>query len=209
MNLLQSDTSKAFPVSLAPDAEAPARAPEVSFDAGIALLLPDLRRRARGLARTVERAEDLVQDTIERALRFRDSFRSGSQLRAWLMRILHNVFVSQHRRVVTERRILEGARVDPNGWARDRPTLLLPGLSPNVAAAMDSLPEHLREVVRLVDLEERSYRDAAEFAQVPVGTVMSRLHRGRARLAAALAEPVAADESSASAGISASQAEAA
>lgn len=209
MNLLHSDTSKAFPVSLAPDAEALARAPEVSFDAGIALLLPDLRRRARGLARTVERAEDLVQDTIERALRFRDSFRSGSQLRAWLMRILHNVFVSQHRRVVTERRILEGARVDPNGWARDRPTLLLPGLSPNVAAAMDSLPEHLREVVRLVDLEERSYRDAAEFAQVPVGTVMSRLHRGRARLAAALAEPVASDESSASAGISASQAEAA
>lgn len=191
MNLLQSDTTKTSLVSLASDSHGQAVAHEVSFDAGIAQLLPDLRRRARGLARSVERAEDLVQDTIERALRFRESFRSGSQLRAWLMRILHNVFVSQHRRVVTERRILEGARVDPNGWARDRPALLLPGLSPNVAAAMESLPEHLRQVVRLVDLEERSYKDAAELAQVPVGTVMSRLHRGRARLAAALAEPEA------------------
>lgn len=160
-----------------------------SFELGLAGLLPDLRRRARGLLRNAERAEDLVQDTVERALRFRDSFRSGSYLRAWVMRILHNVFISQRRRVTTERRILEGAGVDPNGWARHEPALLLPGLSPRVTEAMLSLPERLREVVRLVDLEEHSYREAAEEQNVPVGTVMSRLHRGRARLAEALGEP--------------------
>ncbi len=192
-NTHQVTTESFHPLALVPASEArlatgAVRLDDGSFELGLAGLLPDLRRRARGLLRNAERAEDLVQDTVERALRFRDSFRSGSYLRAWVMRILHNVFISQRRRVTTERRILEGAGVDPNGWARHEPALLLPGLSPRVQQAMLSLPERLREVVRLVDLEEHSYREAAEQQNVPVGTVMSRLHRGRARLAETLRE---------------------
>ncbi len=194
----QISCTSVHPLALVPASEAPlatgtVRLDDGSFESGLAGLIPDLRRRARGLLRNAERAEDLVQDTVERALRFRDSFRSGSYLRAWVMRILHNVFISQRRRVTTERRILEGAGVDPNGWARHEPALLLPGLSPRVQQAMLSLPERLREVVRLVDLEEHSYREAAEHQNVPVGTVMSRLHRGRARLAETLREAALED----------------
>lgn len=145
-------------------------------------LLPDLRKRAIGLTRDGARADDLVQDTIERALRFRDSFREGSHLRAWLMRIMQNIFISGRRRAAIERRVLEGARVDPNVWTKQEPTRLVPGLSRPMERALSDLPLRLREVIDLVDLEEYSYRDAAVVQEVPIGTVMSRLHRGRSRL---------------------------
>lgn len=160
--------------------------------AAIVTYLPQLRRRALALARNNERAEDLVQDAVERALRFADTFQSGTQIRAWLMRILQNVFVSQCRRTTIERRIVEGARKDPNLWTHSHPSLMTPGLSPPVDRALRALPPRLREVVHLVDLQAHSYKDAAANQKVPVGTVMSRLHRGRARLAAALREPTAA-----------------
>jgi len=174
------------------NAKADARFPEVSFEEGLAALVPELRRRALGLTRHSERADDLVQDTMERALRFRSSFRSGSHQRAWLMRILKNTFISHCRRRTTERRVMEGATYDPNGWAALEPTFIRPGLSPRVNEALGELPERLREVVELVDLAEHSYRDAADHQNVPVGTIMSRLHRGRARLARVLADPIAA-----------------
>lgn len=159
---------------------------------GMGALLPEMRRRARQLTGDSSRADDLVQDTVERALRFKHTFRSGGHLRAWLFRIMQNVFISSRRRLSTERRIMEGARVDPNGWATLRPTTMSPGLSPPVERALESMPEHLRTVVTLVDLGEHSYKDAAQAEDVPVGTIMSRLHRGRARLAAELQSPVAA-----------------
>lgn len=164
----------------------------LGVEAGLAVHLPDLYRRARQLTGDATRSDDLVQDTVERALRFRHTFREGGHLRAWLMRIMQNVFISSRRRIATERRIVEGARVDPNGWASLRPIQLSPGLSPPVCRALESMPEHLRSVVQLVDLEEHSYKDAAQAAEVPVGTIMSRLHRGRARLAAELQPPAAA-----------------
>jgi RNA polymerase sigma-70 factor (ECF subfamily) len=105
---------------------------------------------------------------------------------------MKNVFISSRRRISTERRIVEGARVDPNGWAYLCSVELSPGLSPPVARALAGMPEHLRSVLELVDLGEHSYKDAAEVEQVPVGTIMSRLHRGRARLASKLESPVAA-----------------
>jgi RNA polymerase sigma-70 factor, ECF subfamily len=153
--------------------------------------LPELRRRARVLTRDPHRADDLVQDTLERALRFKHTFREGGHLRAWLMRIMHNVFISQRRRSTTERRVLEGAGLDPNGWATLVPALLTPGLSPPVSRALDEIPDQLRKVVELVDLQDHSYKDAAEVTSVPLGTVMSRLHRGRARLAEALGKVAA------------------
>lgn len=164
----------------------------LSVEDGLAVHLADLRRRARQLTGDSVRADDLVQDTVERALRFRHTFREGGHLRAWLMRIMQNVFISSRRRIATERRIVEGARVDPNGWATLQPIQLSPGLSPPVARALQSMPEHLRSVVELVDLGEHSYKDAAQAEEVPVGTIMSRLHRGRARLAAELQPPAAA-----------------
>lgn len=156
------------------------------------MYFPDLLRRARKLAGDTSRADDLLQDTVERALRFQDSFQSGGYVRAWLFRIMQNVFISQRRRAATERRVLEGAGVDPNGWATLKPTLLSPGLSPPVERALTELPDHLRSVVTLVDLGESSYKDAAQVEDVPVGTIMSRLSRGRARLAAQLSSSQAA-----------------
>ncbi len=171
---------------------APPSEPAVSFSQSLAAHLPDLRRRALVLTRDAFRADDLVQDTIERALRFESTFHDGGYLRAWLMRIMQNVYISRLRRASTERRILERAGVDPNGWASFTTTTLMPGLSPKVERALRELSPHLREVVSLVDLEEASYRDAADAQNVPVGTVMSRLHRGRARLRATLSSPMAA-----------------
>lgn len=165
---------------------------DLDVERGVGALLPDLRRRARQLAGDTHRADDLVQDTVERALRFQHTFREGGHLRAWLFRIMKNVFISSRRRISTERRIVEGARVDPNGWAMLHPTELMPGFSPPVARALDGMPEHLRTVLELVDLAEHSYKDAAEVQQVPLGTIMSRLHRGRARLASELQNSVAA-----------------
>ena len=162
-----------------------------TVESALSTYLPELRRRACALVRDPSRADDLVQDTVERALRFKHTFREGGHLRAWLMRIMHNVFISQRRRTLTERRVLEGAGLDPNGWATLPPALLAPGLSPKVSRALSQMPEHLRAVVELVDLQDHSYKDAAQVTSVPVGTIMSRLHRGRARLAEVLG-PVAA-----------------
>jgi RNA polymerase sigma-70 factor (ECF subfamily) len=185
-------TSVSPNLHLAPAAAAVASEGSRAVEEGLSTYLPDLARRARQLTGDVSRADDLVQDTVERALRFRESYRAGGYLRAWLFRIMQNVFISQRRRVSTERRVLEGAGVDPNGWATLRPARQVPGLSPPVVRALQQMPDHLRSAVQLVDLGDNSYKDAAAQQEVPVGTIMSRLHRGRARLAAALVEPQAA-----------------
>ncbi len=160
-----------------------------SFETALCTLLPELRRKARFLTGNSVAADDLVQDTVERALRFRDTFREGSSLRAWALRILSNCFVSQKRRTQIERRVLERNAHDPNGFVSCEPLVQKPGLSPPVTRALTRLPQRLRKAVTLVDLQDSSYRDAASAMDVPVGTVMSRLHRGRARLAGELAEP--------------------
>ena len=132
-------------------------------------------------------AQDLVQDTVERTLRFASRFEPGTNLQAWMSRILVNVHLSGRRRANTERRALEWLGADPHAWTRPDPTPPMLGFSPMVAGAFASLPRHHAAVVRLVDLYDYSYSDAAEKLQVPIGTVMSRLHRARRRLAAALA----------------------
>lgn len=164
----------------------------LSVEGGVALLLPDLTSRARQLTRNEAVADDLVQDTVERALRFKGSFHEGGHLRAWLFRIMQNLFISRMRRAKTERRIMESAGLDPNGWATLAPVRMQPGLSPSVEKALGGLPSPLREVVTLVDLGEASYRDAARDQEVPIGTIMSRLHRGRARLKSCLSQAEAA-----------------
>jgi RNA polymerase sigma-70 factor (ECF subfamily) len=174
--------------------------PPTPFAQELCALLPDLHRKALALTRNASLADDLVQDTVERALVHQAQFRDGSNLRAWVSRIMTNRFISQARRRGTERRVLGTAAQDPNGWASWQPSVQVHQLTPKVAQVLDDLPARLRTAVRIVDLEDGSYRDAAEALDVPLGTVMSRLHRGRARLRerlvgqqrGSLASPVAA-----------------
>jgi RNA polymerase sigma-70 factor (ECF subfamily) len=156
----------------------------------LAACWPDLYRRALRLARSEELAGDLVQDTFERALRFEKQYEPGSNLKAWLQRILLSVFVTRCRRHRRERRAVENLTHDPCAWtAMDQPSAVQ-ALSSPVARAVAALPPHFREALELVDVAELSYRDAAEIIGIPLGTVMSRLHRGRRLLAEALRDPV-------------------
>lgn len=150
--------------------------------------LPSLKRRALSLTRTAADADDLLNDTIERALRFERTFIPGTMLKAWLFRVMLSIFISKQRTRKRERRALDGMCHDPCAWPKvDRYPEML-GLSPNVQQAVRVLPEKFSEVLWLVDVHDLSYREAADVLEVPVGTIMSRLSRGRRRLAALLCE---------------------
>jgi RNA polymerase sigma-70 factor (ECF subfamily) len=131
-------------------------------------------------------AEDLLQDAVERALRFQRGYEPGTNLRAWLHRILMTVFISKKRRSTRERRALARLTVDPCAWVRRDSSPEVTSVSAQVERAVGRLPRKFREVVWMVDVGDMSYRDAAEQLAVPLGTVMSRLHRGRRQLAATL-----------------------
>lgn len=127
-------------------------------------------------------AEDLVQEAVLRAWTFWERFQPGTNGRAWMHRILVNTFINGYRRRRREREILGeirlGERCD-QAWDRNRAPLPGEGLSDEVSAALSALPDAFRQVLVLVDLKDRSYKDAAQTLGCPVGTVMSRLHRAR------------------------------
>jgi RNA polymerase sigma-70 factor, ECF subfamily len=148
--------------------------------------LPRLRAQARHLCGSEVDALDLVQDTLLRALVYEDSFERGTNLRAWLSQILRSIFVSRYRRSKRERRALERLSSDPCGWPQREVSLMGPSLGGRTAVALAALPDPFRRVVELVDLGGLEYVDAARALAVPVGTVMSRLYRGRRILAARL-----------------------
>jgi RNA polymerase sigma-70 factor (ECF subfamily) len=156
--------------------------------AGLAAHRASLLAHARKLTRDPSAAEDLVQDTAVRALLFASSFESGTNLRGWLHQILQSVFVTRCRRRGRELRGLQALTVDPCAWVRPEPTPAMQHLSPRVASALACLPAGFRDVVQMVDVLDISYKDAARSLNVPLGTVMSRLHRGRRLLAELLAE---------------------
>lgn len=135
-------------------------------------------------------AEDLVQDTVVKAVRARTQYAQGTNLKAWLLRILTNTFINRHRRNGLERDVLEGPDATPlaDRWigastmrAMREPEqqALAPLVEAEVRSALDELPEHFRMVVVLSDVEGLSYREIADVMETPVGTVMSRLHRAR------------------------------
>jgi RNA polymerase sigma-70 factor (ECF subfamily) len=160
--------------------------------ARLASYWPDLYHRALRLSRNEAVAQDVLQDTFERALRFEDQYEPNSNLRAWLQRILLSVFVTRCRRLRRERRALENLTHDPCSWTLPDARSATQTLSPALSRALGSLPESFRRVIELVDLADLSYRDAAVTLGVPLGTVMSRLHRGRRMLAEVL-RPAATD----------------
>lgn len=178
-----------------------ARAPEAGGDTAFASeVLPYQRELyAAALRYTKEPAgaEDLVQETLLRALKSWDSFEPGSNCRAWLYRILTNSFINKHRRKKRHQRFahergddgiiaLYGAEKRRHRQP-DEP-MLHAALSDEVAAALASLSEDYRRVVELADLEGIRYKDIAERLEIPIGTVMSRLFRARRQLEEALRE---------------------
>jgi RNA polymerase sigma-70 factor (ECF subfamily) len=151
-------------------------------EADVAVHIPRLRRYARALAGERHAADDLVQDTLERALNKFHLWRPGSDLRAWLFAIMHNVFVNQLRaRGARPEEPLDESFDVAAAAAGDRLEVR------DLDAALARLPVEQREVVLLVGLEELSYAEAARALGIPIGTVMSRLFRGRERLRALLA----------------------
>ncbi|MBO1909086.1 sigma-70 family RNA polymerase sigma factor [Microvirga sp. 3-52] len=143
-------------------------------------LLGPLRRYARSLTRDESQAEDLVQDTLVRAYEQRGSFRSGGNLRGWLLSILHNTFIDHRRRQVAEfRRMGQVAELadtaappEQESWMRLQ----------QVHTAFMSLPDEQRAALHLVAIEGLSYQEAASALKIPVGTLMSRLGRARSAL---------------------------
>ena len=140
-------------------------------------LIPRLRRYARALAGERVAADDLVQDTLERAWSKFHLYRRGTDLRAWLFTVMHNVYVNQLRasRPVAQ---LDDDLPELAQPARESDGLVLRDLD----AAIRRLPPDQREVLLLVALEEMSYDEAAGTLGIPIGTVMSRLARAREKL---------------------------
>lgn len=146
--------------------------------------LPRLRRYARALTGERQAADDLVQDTLERAWRRFSLWRRGSRLDAWLLAIMHNVFVNQYRGRPPPATSIDDLVQEPATRATQGDGLALRDLD----AALGRLPPEQREVLLLVALEEYSYAEVARMLGVPPGTVMSRLARAREKLRGLLAE---------------------
>ena len=144
--------------------------------------LPRLRRYARALTGDVNRADDLVQDTLERALAKLDLWQPGSDLRAWLFTLMHNLFVNQIRIKRPQETVMEDALDEPVSGGQMEALA-----ARDIHAALARLPEEQREVLLLVGLEQFGYAEAAQVLGVPAGTVMSRLSRARERMRQMLA----------------------
>ncbi len=165
----------------------PANHPGEDFASSALANLDGLYRSALRLAGSRHQAEDLVQETYLRAFRYRDSYRTGTNLRAWLFAIMRNLFWDRYkpnRHEVSLDETPEFALFDRVREAETGPEAqVLDRLaSKEVLRAIDALGPLQREVVLLVDVEEFSYKEAAEILSVPIGTVMSRLHRARQTL---------------------------
>jgi RNA polymerase sigma-70 factor, ECF subfamily len=160
-----------------------------TLELGLVELLPELRGRACRLAGDGTTADDIVQDTIERALKFAKQYERGTNLRAWAFQILFSVFITRYRRSRRDRNALRVLASDPCAWTMPErfaaPDSSI-SLTSKTQVTLDALPETFRTVLKLVDLDELTYREAATELGVPVGTVMSRLHRGRKLLATQL-----------------------
>ena len=177
----------------------------VRFEEDALGLSDQVYRVARRLVSSREEAEDLVQETYARAFRSWRSFTPGTNLRAWLLRILTNLNIDRGRRkqrAPDEQPLeesdyflynrLEQSTRDGNA---DEERVVERLSQDDIVGALSAVPHDFRDVVVLVDLGDFSYQDAAQILDIPIGTVMSRLHRGRRILKRELAESVAEGDS--------------
>jgi RNA polymerase sigma-70 factor (ECF subfamily) len=175
----------------------------VRFEEDALALSDQVYRVARHLVGSREEAEDLMQETYARAFRSWRSFQPGTNLRAWLLRILTNLNIDRGRR---QQRSPDMQPLEEGDYflynkleaTTDGPTdeeHVVERLSQNdVVAALSEVPHDFRDVVVLVDIGDFTYADAAQILDIPIGTVMSRLHRGRRILKQAMAEAAVGDE---------------
>jgi RNA polymerase sigma-70 factor (ECF subfamily) len=142
------------------------------------------------LTRNPTDAEDLTQNTFVKALRFHDKFKEGTYIKAWLLTILRNTFINEYRRKARRPTEVELSGIEAAPETAPDPEVffeprrgnredLLELVDDPVRHAVASLPEDFREAVIMADLEDMSYREIADIMQCPLGTVMSRLYRGR------------------------------
>jgi RNA polymerase sigma-70 factor, ECF subfamily len=170
----------------------------VHFEEDALELADQVYRVARRLVSTREEAEDLMQETYARAFRSWQSFQPGTNLRAWMLRILTNLNIDRGRRQQRSPDLkpleegdyylynrLEETGREPNN-DQDRVDERLS--QDDVVAALSAVPHDFRDVIVLVDIGDFSYADAAQILEIPIGTVMSRLHRGRRILKRELAD---------------------
>jgi RNA polymerase sigma-70 factor (ECF subfamily) len=171
----------------------PVQTPESSraFSVAVAEHATALNRRALRLTANESAAADLVQDALVRAYRFWHTFTPGTGVRAWLFTILRNTHATAYQTAKRRREVMADHRANVEALGAE----VMPGADASAEAletrtavreAVESLPEAYRAAVRMVDLEGASYREAAEALGCAEGTIMSRLSRGRKRLAVTL-----------------------
>lgn len=160
----------------------------VAFESELVALLPRLRRFAHALSRSRADADDLTQATIERALRARGQWQTGTRLDSWAYRIMRNLWIdtarSRLRRDAIEMPVEEADQLGVDQSAAMDASVELA----RMMAAMEMLPTEQREIVALILIEGFGYREVAEMLDLPIGTVSSRLVRGRTALLAIAGE---------------------
>jgi len=191
-------TRESDPRRLATDAR-----DRVHFEEEALALSDQVYRVARHLVGSREEAEDLMQETYARAFRSWRSFTPGTNLRAWLLRILTNLNIDRGRRIqrTPDQQPLEEGDYflynkleETNDGTTDEDRVVQRLSQNDVVSALSEVPHDFRDVVVLVDIGDFTYADAAQILDIPVGTVMSRLHRGRRILKRAMADSAVGSE---------------
>ena len=171
----------------------------IRFEEEALALSDQVYRVARHLAGSREEADDLVQETYTRAFRSWRSYQPGTNLRAWLLRILTNLNIDRGRRaqrtppmqgLEANDYFLYDRLTESDGGPSDEERVVERLSQADIVAALASVPHDFRDVIVLDDIGDFSYQDAAQILDIPIGTVMSRLHRGRRVLKRELAESV-------------------
>jgi RNA polymerase sigma-70 factor (ECF subfamily) len=170
----------------------------VRFEEDALALSEQVYRVARHLAGSREEADDLVQETYARAFRSWRSFQPGTNMRAWLLRILTNLNIDRGRRQqrapqmqpleANDYYLYDRLAAEDGDGVSDEQRVVERLSQDDIVTALSAVPHDFRDVLVLVDLGDFSYADAAQILDIPVGTVMSRLHRGRRILKRELAE---------------------
>ena len=176
----------------------------VRFEEEALALSDQVYRVARHLAGSRDEADDLVQETYARAFRSWRSYTPGTNLRAWLLRILTNLNIDRGRRsqrapqmqpLEANDYFLYDKLSEADGGVTDEERVVERLSQDDIVEALSAVPHDFRDVIVLVDIGDFSYQDAAQILDIPIGTVMSRLHRGRRILKRELAESIGEDAS--------------